>query len=149
MSFKAAQSFPNRFLAQYYSRVEQQKQGLQRIRDILPPSLARHALHCVIDEKKLLLYTDSAAWGSQLRFYKHVILAAVNEKSSGILLIRILTEKTGINVKVDGKVNIPSSANIAMIRRQSDKVPDVELKLALKRLSATLSRLDKSEFNRP
>lgn len=140
MAFISAQSIPNRFLAHYLSRLEQQKKGLQRIRDILPPSLARHALHCVIAEKKLLLYTDSAAWGSQLRFYKNAILAAVDGNTTEILQIRILTENALPHKIEHGKPNIPSSENIAMIRNHSTTMSDSELKLALQKLCATLSR---------
>lgn len=141
MSFRTAQSFSNRFLAHCFSRLEQQKQGLERIREVLPPMLAKHALHCVIDEKKLLLYTDSAAWASQLRFYKSEILAAINSKSATILQIRILAEKTGLSANDDRKANIPSSENIAMLQNYSGNVSDIELKLALQKLSATLARL--------
>lgn len=90
-----------------------------------------------------MLYTDSAAWASQLRFYKTALLeaaASLYGPSVEILQIRILTEKTGLTIKNGMKANAPSAESIAVIRNQSDHVSDNELKLALQKLCATLSR---------
>lgn len=144
MTFKAAQFFPNRLLAFYQSRLEQQQKELNRIREALPTLLAQHTVHCVIDEKKLLLYTDSAVWASQLRFYKNAILTSIawsDENTARVLQIRILPEKTSRFTKFALKPNIPSPDKIDMIRNHSDNITDSELKLALKKLSLTLSRL--------
>lgn len=62
--FKAALSFPNRTIAYFYSQIEQQKQVLQRVHDVLPATIAHHVIHCVVNGKKLLVYTDTAAWAS-------------------------------------------------------------------------------------
>lgn len=143
MSFRSIQSLPNQFLVLYWRQIEQQKQCLQMVRRALPPSLAQHALHCVIDGGKLILYTDSAAWASQLRFHKTAILASLSARSGppvGALQIRILTERAGLSETNELKANIPSAENIEMIRQQSDYFPDNELKQALQRLCATLSR---------
>ncbi len=94
-SFKAALSFPNRTIAHFYSRIEQQKQVLQRIHAVLPATIAEHALHCVVNGKKLSVYTDTAAWASQLRFYNSAILAAiapVTRESVSIMQIKIRVE---------------------------------------------------------
>ena len=91
-SFKAALSFPNRTIAHFYSQIEQQKQVLQRIHEVLPATIAQHALHCVVNGKKLLVYTDTAAWASQLRFYNSAILAAiapVTRESVSIMQIKV------------------------------------------------------------
>ncbi len=154
-SFKAALSFPNRTIAHFYSQIEQQKQVLQRIHAVLPAEIGAHALHCVINGKKLLVYTDTAAWASQLRFYNSAILAAiapVTRESVSIMQIKIrmeppLTErKQGVGASLPSrKANIPSAEKIEFIHNHSLTVSDEQLKQALLRLSATLEKLSKRQ----
>lgn len=142
--FKAALSFPNRTIVDFYSQIEHQKQLLQCIRTVLPEALAKYARHCVINNKKLLIYTDSATWASQLRFYNKTILAAIPpliRQSIEVMQIKIIREQTGINRQPGEKAIIPSAENIEIIRNHSLVVPDNQLKLALLKLSATLERL--------
>ncbi len=141
--FKAALSFPNRTIAHFYSQIEQQKQVLQRIHAVLPITLAEHALHCVINGKKLLIYTDTAAWASQLRFYNSAILAAiapVTRESISIMQIKVRMEML-TKISLPGRTPIiPSAEKIAFIHNHSLTVSDEQLKLALQRLSATLAK---------
>lgn len=144
MPFQTAQSFPNRLLAHYSSQLEHQLKMLDRVREILPASLAQHVFHCVKNDKKLLIYTDSAAWASQIRFYKNAILeavAAMNGPVAENLQIRILTDQFDPQKRTAEKPHIPSPENILLIRNQSENVVDKELKQALQRLSETLARL--------
>ena len=142
-SFKAALSFPNRTIAHFYSRIEQQKQVLQRIHGVLPATIAEHALHCVVNGKKLLIYTDTAAWASQLRFYNSAILAAiapVTRESVSIMQIKVRMEAM-TTASLPGRTpNIPSAEKIELIHNHSFTVSDEQLKRALQRLSATLAK---------
>ncbi|MGR9013287.1 MAG: DUF721 domain-containing protein [Gammaproteobacteria bacterium] len=147
-SFKAALSFPNRTIAHFYSQIEQQKLVLQRIHDILPPTIAKHAQHCVISGKKLLVYTDTAAWASQLRFYNSAILAAiapVTRESVSIMLIKVRVETLSVTSLPGRKPIIPSAEKIKSIHNQSLTVQDEQLKQALLRLSTTLEKLSKRQ----
>lgn len=144
ISFKAALLFPNRILAHFYNQIEQQKLVLERVRTVLPAALAIHILHCVINDKKLLIYTDTAAWASQLRFYNSAILATiapVTTESISIMQIKVIADVASTQVQPSRKPLIPSAEKIAIIRNQSLTVPDEQLKLALLKLSATLTRL--------
>lgn len=144
VTFKATLAFPNRAIAHFYSRIEQQRQVLQHIRAVLPEALAKPARYCVINDKKLLIYTDSAAWASQLRFYSKAILAAIapiTRESVTIMQVKILTEQKSTDKQFVRKVNIPSPEKIEIIRKQGLNAPDDHLKQALLRLSATLRRL--------
>lgn len=110
----------------------------------MPEVLAKYARHCVINDKKLLIYTDSATWASQLRFYNKTILAALPpplKQSVEVMQIRIIREQTGINRQSGEKAIMPSAESIEIIRNHSLAVPDHQLKLALLKLSATLQRL--------
>ncbi|WP_027148213.1 DciA family protein [Methylobacter tundripaludum] len=146
-SFKAALSFPSRTIAHFYSQIEQQKQVLQRIHEVLPATIAQHALHCVVNGKKLLVYTDTAAWASQLRFYNSAILAAiapVTRDSVSIMQIKVRVE-TLQAASPSRKPNIPSAEKIEFIHNHSLTVSDEQLKLALLRLSTTLAKLSKHQ----
>jgi hypothetical protein len=147
-SFKAALSFPNRTIAHFYSRIEQQKQVLQRIHDVLPTVIAQHALHCVVNDKKLLIYTDTAAWATQLRFYNSTILAAiapVTKESISIMQIKIMMETLRATPLPGRTPIIPSAEKIKLIHNHSLTVSDQQLKLALLRLSATLAKLSERQ----
>ncbi|MGZ8142665.1 MAG: DciA family protein [Methylosarcina sp.] len=144
MPFRTAQSFPNRLLAHYFSQLEQQQLMLQLIREVLPDPLAQHVLHCVKNDKKLLVYTDSAAWASQLRFYKSpilTVLAATNGQAAENLQVRIFTEEVSPEKEGLKKANTPSVENIALIHNHGETIDDEELKQSLRKLSATLARL--------
>ena len=143
-SFKRSLSFPNRTMAYFYSQIEQQRRILQRIQDVLPDALAKPARHCLIKDKKLLVYTDSAAWASQLRFYNSAILAAIVPLTGTpveSMQIKIITGQTGLIAGAKRKAKIPSVEKIELIRHHSLTVSDNQLSWALLKLSATLKRL--------
>lgn len=156
--FKAALSFPNGTIAYYCSQIARQKQVLQHIHEVLPKPLAEHALHCVVSGKKLLLYTDTAAWASQLRFYNRAILEAIapiTRESVSVMQIKVRAETSPAGRKREAdegafqamphgrKPNIPSAEKIAFIHSHSLTVQDERLKAALLKLSATLANLSK------
>lgn len=144
MPFQSAASFPNRLFAHYFSQLEQQQKILDRVREILSEPLAQHVLHCVKNDKNLLIYTDSAAWASQIRFYKNAILTAVatmNGSEAENMQIRILKDQFEPKQRTVEKPQIPSPENILLIQNQSENVADKELQRALQKLSATLARL--------
>ncbi len=117
---------------------------LDRIRGVLPPPLSRHVFHCVKNDKKLLIYTDSAAWASQIRFYNNDLLTAIastDEPAAESLQIRILADRFDPEKKSIEKPHVPSPENILLIRNHSENIADEELKRALQKLSATLARL--------
>ena len=146
-SFRSTLSFPNRTIAHFYSQIEQQKQILQRIHDVLPAAIALHVRHCVVNGKKLLVYTDTAAWASQLRFYSDIILAAiapVTRDSVSIMQIKIMVEILRSSPH-SRKPIIPSAEKIKFIHNQSLTVSDEQLKQALLRLSTTLAKLSKRQ----
>ncbi|MGZ8137207.1 MAG: DUF721 domain-containing protein [Methylococcaceae bacterium] len=144
VSFKPSGFFQNRTISYFYSQVAQQKQILQRIQAILPEALAKQARHCIIKDKKLLVYTDSAIWASQLRFYHKIMLASIStltREPVEIVQIKVMTTQTGAPLTSSRKANIPSAETIAIIQNHCQSVSDNQLKIALLRLSSTLKRL--------
>jgi len=143
-TFKASLSFQNRTMAYFYSQIELQQGILQRIQAVLPEAIAKQVRHCLIRDKKLLIYTDSAAWASQLRFYNSAILAAIvplTRTPVEIMQVRIIAGQTGLIPGTERKAIIPSVEKIEIIRNNGLTVPDNQLRLALLKLSTTLERL--------
>ncbi|MFA5924172.1 MAG: DUF721 domain-containing protein [Methylococcaceae bacterium] len=144
-SFKMSLSFKNRTMAYFYSQIEQQQRILQCIRAVLPETLAKQVRHCLIRDKKLLVYTDSAAWASQLRFYNSAMLAAtivpLTRAPVDVVQIKIMAGQTGLILVPKRKAKIPSTEKIEVIRNHSLTVSDNQLRLALLRLSTKLERL--------
>lgn len=131
-------------MAYYAGQIEQQKRILGQVQNALPTVLAKQARHCLIKGKTLLIYTDSAIWATQLRFYKQAILTSVAKLSrepAEIIQIKIMTEPTGPSMQVTRTAKIPSATTIAIIRNDGLGVSDNQLKQALLNLSSTLERL--------
>lgn len=143
MTFRLAQTFQNRSLAAVQGRLGQQQALLQRIRNKLPPELAHHVLHCIADRNQLVLYTDSAVWASQLRFYQQEVLeaAAAAEHPCAKMQVRMLTELPEASPRPTDKAQLPSAETIAMLQKSADELGDSQLQQALRRLNATLAKL--------
>ena len=140
-SFKSALGYEGKIFAYYKKKIEIQGHLLKTIQSALPTSLSFHALFCVISERKILLYTDSAVWSSQLRFYHQTILQAILKKGYG--------EIEGIQIKIIPKVskpvdkkekNLPSDDSINLILSQADNQTDDALKNALHKLGCTFQK---------
>lgn len=142
-AFKNALNFSNRTTVQFQLTIEKHQKILQIIRSSLPDSLANQAKDCVVKDTKLLIFTDSAAWASQLRFYSQAIRTAVNSKCSeniDNIQLKVLDPETSIN-QSKPSLNIPSLENIELIRSNQLDAPDSKLKRALLNLSQTLKKL--------
>ncbi len=143
-SFKPTLACQNRTIAYFYSQIEQQKKLLHRLQAILPEALSTQIRHCLVKGNKLVVYTDSAVWASQLRFYNKIILASVeplSKQSVDTLQIKIMDSYGGRSRSPLRKANIPSADTIEIIRTSSLTVSDNQLKRAMLKLSATLERV--------
>ena len=89
--------------------------------------------------KKLSLYTDSAVWSSQLRFYHQTILQTVSDYNHGYfetVQFKIIPQANEIEKKK--KKKFPSIENIDFIINLAEKQDDKNLKNALNKLGNTL-----------
>ena len=140
--FKPALSYPNRTTVSIITRVDLHRKILAVIRAVLPESLANHALYCVLENRKLLIYSQSAAWASQLRFYSPAMLAAVNAKtdvSVELIQVRILQQHP-VQLITEPK-KIPAPETIESIQDRLISLPESKLKQSLLSLSETLRKL--------
>ncbi len=139
-TFKAPLSFQNQTMAYFYSQIEQQRQVLQCVKTVLPTDLADQVRYCLIKNKKLRIYTDSAVWASQLRFYHAVILASIAPLVETVQ-IKVITQQAGFVVSVERETRLPCPEKIEQMRNDSLSIADESLKRALLKLSTTLARL--------
>jgi len=143
-SFKTPQYWQSRTIAHIRSQIEQQQRLLQRVQSSLPEELKKQVKYALLKDKKLLIYTDSAVWASQLRFFNQAILAGIaplTRETIGIVQVKVMTVQTGVALQPVRKANIPSADTIEVIRSHSLIIEDEQLQQALLKLSSTLKRL--------
>jgi len=140
--FNHALTFKPGSWAYLSSRLKFQRELLAKIRAALPPELAAHAEHCVLAEKKLLLYTQSSPWASQLRFHEQNILNAVQADCGGISLalqVRLLSQNHP-PLPSTRRVRQPGDEIIRVLETASAGMTDQTLKTALQKLTAALNK---------
>ncbi len=147
-AFKSALGYDNKLFNLYKYQIETQKQLLEKIKAILPEHLAEHALHCVLSGKKLTLYTDSAIWSSQLRFYQQTLLHALLSSHTGVietLQIKIIAPQQSIKSIEKKAKSLPSNENIDFILEQAEYQSDETLKKALLKLGKTFKEKSRQD----
>ena len=141
-TFKPALAYPNGAMASLLVKVDRHRKLLDIIRSGLPETLAQHVHSCVIRDTKLLVYTESAVWASQLRFYSRVIQEVTRSKHGEYIemtQVRIIPPTEASRQEFLRPI-IPSPENIEIIRNNIKNIPDSQLKEALLRLSKTLEK---------
>ena len=135
--FKASLNQKSSLLTYYKYQVTKQNQLLNIIKQGLPDKISKHAISCVISTNKIFLYTDSAIWASQLRFYHQAILQNLlnsNQVHLISLQIKVIPQPLENKTKNRPKKNLPSKKNIDSILQTAELQPQGELKDALLRL---------------
>jgi hypothetical protein len=139
--FKSALDFDGRQMAVCLAMIAEQNKLLAIVKTALPIEIAKSVNHCVRSKQRLLLYTESASWASQLRFYHQAILNKLAETEyKNIQGLQVKIQSKTIEQKTGRLLLIPSAKNIRMIQEQvKDQEQDV-LSQALLRLSNTLEK---------
>jgi hypothetical protein len=140
--FKSALDFPTRQLALSLAIIAEQKNLLAVVRTALPPEIAENIQHCVRSGNRLLLYTASASWASQIRFFSMDIvnkLAASGQQNIISLQVRITPQLEQQYRR--RSASLPSVENMALLAQQVNGVEKCDvLKSALARLAKTLEK---------
>jgi hypothetical protein len=140
--FKSVLGYEGKTLATYKYQLAIQNELLNVVKSALPNHLSSHALYCVATGKKITLYTDSATWSSQLRFYHQSILRALSTSNNRVfeaLQIKIIPQT--IERKQKKTLMSPSRENIDLILSQAEHQTDKKLKAALLKLGRTFKKL--------
>lgn len=126
-------------------RVDFHAELLARIKAGLPRAMAQHCKYCVAKEDStVILYTDSQAFASQLRFLVPGLLDSLNATGDlAITQVQVRNLLSPIPQPVEKPVapmRKPSRSAIEAVRASSECAAGDELGQALARLSATMER---------
>lgn len=141
----ARQFLNNTIFQDIHRRIAFHTELLRRIKQAVPAPMASHCLYCVArEDNSLVLYTDSQAFASNLRFLAPAILTKLNAPGDlTIMHMQIrnlnLTSPTAVEKPVT-PMNKPSAETIEMVKASSLCAADDELSAALARLGDTMER---------
>ncbi|MEY4209667.1 MAG: hypothetical protein RLZ92_45 [Pseudomonadota bacterium] len=139
--FKSALDFDGRQMANCLAIIAEQNKLLSIVKFALPADIAKSVIHCVRSSNRLILYTESASWASQLRFFHRPILNKLAETEyKNIQTLQVKIQPKTIEQKTGRRLLIPSAKNISMIQEQIKDQDQDELNKALLRLSNTLEK---------
>ena len=141
--FEAPLAYQNSTINSLLNQLEYQKKILLLIKALLPEPLAQHALHGLIKDHSLIIYTDAAIWATQLRFYNQALLndlTTAYSKPLKELKIKLISEPTGVIFNSLSKPVIPSIEAIERMQTDIMVISDESLKLALTKLNTTLKK---------
>lgn len=139
--FKSALDFEARQLSKCLEIIAEQKALLAIVKTALPVEIASHVLHCVCSGNRLLIYTETANWASQIRFFHGAILNKLVESGQQNI--------TSLQVRICQPLNqqralrtprLPSAKNILLIRNQTGNDENDVLRQSLSRLGKTLDK---------
>ncbi|MGD2117474.1 MAG: DciA family protein [Chromatiales bacterium] len=115
-----------------------QRQLLEHMRKLLPDPLGEHCVAASHVDQTLVLFTDSSAWASRLRFYSRELRHRLSNSSvpTQKIDVRVIpkhTETTSLNNK-SGKAAKLSPTAAEIILQTADTIEDTDLRQALQRL---------------
>ncbi len=143
-NFKFILDYANHSTALLLEQSKKQKAIRQLIRTALPDAIAEHLHECIIKGNKLILFTDSAAWASQLRFYQPMIQKIVTQQLSAsifIIQIRLSVHPNSVPTFAAKPQHLaPSTKTVTLLHDTIQTMQDSELKSALSRLENTLRK---------
>ncbi|MCP4284563.1 MAG: DUF721 domain-containing protein [Gammaproteobacteria bacterium] len=118
------------------ARVRDQSALLALIKRELDPPLKDHVLAALLRDKQLILYADSSAWASRLRFYSRTLRSRLTGENFQINKITVrITLRPEEKRRTQGGNRKLSLENSALIEQTADAIDDASLRQALKRLS--------------
>jgi hypothetical protein len=141
-AFKPIALIQNSLFNRLQQQVTAQQHLTQDIKKALPESLANQVQHSLLKQTVLIVYTGSANWASQLRFYSSVIMEAGSTSNN--------TRISAVHIKIIAKPTVPephkhkanrlSTEKIEFLHSYSHSVQDDQLKKSLLKLTHTLKQ---------
>jgi len=140
-AFKSALTYGTGHLALCLARIAEQRRLLELVRSALPADIAPQAMHCVISGNKLIIYSQSAGFAAQIRFFQQAILNKLRESGQRNLdqcQLKLLFAD-GL-MKARSFKALPSEEIVeTLIRTAGDNAED-ELSASLLKLGKTLQK---------
>ena len=108
---------------------------LTRVRKHLPPPLEGHCRAALIKKRQLILFADSPAWASRLRYYSRDLKSLLLREGMRVerVSIRVMISDTPLQQKKPAAKRL-SSDNASLIRQTAEGIGDEDLSAALRRL---------------
>jgi hypothetical protein len=119
------------------SRSAQQNSLLHHVRRLLPQPLGEHCLAAVQKGDSLVLYADTSAWASRLRFLSRNLIREFQRRDqAGIkqITVRIFIPDRARKLKPRSKALL-SKENAQLLQQTAESIGDPALGAALIRLS--------------
>lgn len=121
------------------AKLQQNRGLLEQIQQLLPTPLNEHCVGLAAKPDRLVLYADSSAWASRLRYVTRDILAKLGKK-------QIHFNKITVKIAIDNRRKAPkqsgrksrllSKTNSDQLQKIANSTSDPELSAALMRLSS-------------
>lgn len=113
----------------------------QVISRIVPTSAVDHLLFCRLEDERLRITVDTAAWISRLRFQERQIIDLLRHERFQLRSVtwHVAPAETPKVRKTIRQANPATKAAAAMVHSTADNVGDDRLQAALQRLAETLS----------
>ncbi len=123
-------------LTKLQARSRQHAALLQQVRRLLPSPLDRHCLAAVLRDDRLLLFADSSAWASRLRYFSRDLILGLRQMQLPVTkaAIRILAPNRQKKLKQRHIMQL-SRKNAQLLQQTADDISDPALSAALRRLS--------------
>ena len=108
---------------------------LTRVRKHLPPPLEGHCRAALIKKRQLILFADSPAWASRLRYYSRDLKSLLLREGMRVerVSIRVMISDTPLQQKRPAVKRL-SSDSASLIRQTAEGIGDEDLSAALMRL---------------
>ena len=118
------------------AQVRDQTALLAQVTRELEPPLHTHVVAALMRGKHLILYVDSSAWASRLRFGSRTLRSRLIDKGSRIekITVRVTIQSGAKRDRQQNKRHL-SRANSILLDKTADDIDDPNLCQALKRLS--------------
>jgi hypothetical protein len=123
-------------LTKFHARSREHSALLQQVRRLLPSPLDQHCLAAVLRDQRLILFTDSSAWASRLRYFSRDLVFELQQERLKVTKasIHILAADRQKKRKRRHILRI-SQKNAQLLRQIADDTSDPALSDALRRLS--------------
>ncbi len=121
------------------AQMQQNHAALEQVKALLPSPLNDHCLSLVLKQNQMVLYTDSSAWASRLRYFSRELVTRLKNKQIHINKISVKIMVDNRRIKARHRVRearLLTSENADLLSRVADHTPDPELQAALRRLSS-------------
>jgi hypothetical protein len=117
----------------------QENQGLlQQIKGMLPAPMNEHCVGLVAKPDQLILYADSSAWASRLRYFSRDLAEKLQNKQiyfNNIYIKIALDNRQKTKKPSSRRTKLLSTKESEHLQRVADHTSDPELRAALIRLS--------------